>query len=359
MRGWAAALLLCACEAGDSGDSSSGSGDTFGGAETAGSGVANESDHGADDDEVGTSGARLGSTGPDASSDDAGGETGDRVPCPTEPMFDIAFAEHTDIDPNLLSLDVRPAPGDGLAPAVVFVHGGGWMIGDKSGIETGAFALDFFADEGVTLVTTNYRLINDEGSPNATWSDQPADVSAALAWVSGHADELCIDRDRIILIGHSAGAHIAALVASDRAYLGAHDLDVSMLKSVVPLDVNAYDIPWAIENAAEHGLPSSSMSLQEVFTMDPEQHVAASPISHLDASIDHPPFLVVWAPVFQGVEQTLSEAASERFADALLAVGAEAEVLGSLEDDHSSLASQLGRRGHPPTEAIRALLQEG
>lgn len=359
---WVAATLLCACGTGDG--AADGASASDGASDSEGSGDGSDSS-GTGGAQGSTASVAESSTGgeeppPGDSSDGASGDaTGRPAPCPTEPQLDVVFAERPGIDPSLLSLDVYPAPGDGPAPAVVFVHGGGWVIGDKSGIATAPFALDFFADEGFSVVSTNYRLITDPGSPNATWDDQPTDVAAAVAWVSEHADELCIDAERIVLIGHSAGAHIVALVGSDGSYLEAEGLGLSSLSDVVSLDVNAYDIPWAIDNAASHGLPSSSMSLQQIFTMDRAQHVAASPISHLDATQNHPSFLVVWAPVFQGIEQTLSQAASERFVDALLDIGADAAVVGSLDDDHGTLAARLGMPGHPPTEAIRTLLDEG
>ena len=296
------------------------------------------------------SGSSEASTG-----DDSGDDTTGEVVCPTEPVLDVVFAEVPGIDPNLLSLDVYPAGTGQPSPMLVMVHGGGWVTGDKESVSPGF--LGFFEQEGITVVNTNYRLIGDAGSPDATWADQPTDVAAAIAWAVDNADALCIDVERVALMGHSAGAHLVALVATDNAYLGAHGLDVTLLDGVVPLDVSAYDIPFAIDNGPDLGVPSSPMNLSAIFTNDPAQQVAASPITHVSADAGHPAFFIVWAPIFNGLEQTLSQVESERFAEALLAAGVDAEVFGSLDDDHSTLAGQFGQPGDEPTDQVREFLQ--
>ena len=275
-----------------------------------------------------------------ASSSSSTGVTG----CPEAPLLDAVF------DPEeALALDLYPAPGDGPVPLVVFVHGGGWVEGDKSSIGT-ADALDFFADEGIAVASVNYRLV-----PAAPWSAQPTDVAAAVAWLVEHADELCLDAERIALFGHSAGAHLVALVATDGDYLGAHGLDPADLRGVIPMDVNAYDIPWAIEHGAEHGVPTAAQNLTAVFTADAAQQVDASPITHVQSP--GAPFLIIWAPEFHELEQTLSQVASERFAAALQDAGVEASTYGALDDNHASLVGQFGQPGDQPTERIRAFLR--
>ena len=72
---------------------------------------------------------------------------------------------------------------------------------------------------------------------------QAEDVAAAIARLVREADQLDIDPGRIILSGHSAGAHLAALVGTDPRYLGAHRLPISILDGVVLLDGAGYDVP--------------------------------------------------------------------------------------------------------------------
>ncbi|MEM6992064.1 MAG: alpha/beta hydrolase [Myxococcota bacterium] len=321
-------------------------------------GSASESGAGAETPgaEGSSSGAASGSGDSGAGSGDSG-ETSGSASCPAQSRRDVEFSSLSGVDPNLTSLDVFPVPAGSPAPVVVFVHGGGWKIGDKTSHESNPEFLQFFHDEGFALASVNYRLIGDPGSPNADWSAQPTDVAAGVAWLVDHADELCIDAGRIALMGHSAGAHIVALLASDATYLDEHGIGFAQLSGVVPLDVNAYDIPFAIDNGAALGAPGAAVNLPSVFGDDPDEQWAASPISHVSASAGHPPFFIVWAPIFGGAEQMLSQAASDRFAAELEQAGAAVTVLGSLDDDHTSLASELGRPGDEPTEDIRMFLQ--
>jgi acetyl esterase/lipase len=99
-------------------------------------------------------------------------------------------------------------------PVVLFVHGGTWMIGDKNffGIYRGV-GLEL-ARHGVVAVLINYRL-----SPQVKHPEHVKDVARAFAWVVRNIDRYGGDPGRIILAGHSAGAHLASLLATDEQYL--------------------------------------------------------------------------------------------------------------------------------------------
>ncbi len=92
--------------------------------------------------------------------------------------------------------------------------------------------------EGYAFASVNYRLV-----PDATVEQQAADVASALAYVIAHASELNVDPRRIVLMGHSAGAHLVALVGTDPAYLKAVGLGEDAVAGVVPIDGAAYDVP--------------------------------------------------------------------------------------------------------------------
>ncbi len=92
------------------------------------------------------------------------------------------------------------------APVLVYLHGGGWVMGDKR--EQGLPMMHELARRGWVCVTVNYRL-----SPKATWPDHIVDCKRALAWVRGHIAEYGGDPDFIALSGGSAGGHLAALAA--------------------------------------------------------------------------------------------------------------------------------------------------
>lgn len=106
-----------------------------------------------------------------------------------------------------LRLDVYlpKAPGE-RRPAIIQIHGGGWVIGDKR--EQGLPLLYHLASHGWVGFNANYRL-----SPRATFPDHLVDVKRAIAWVRAHADEYGVDPEFICITGGSAGGHLAALAA--------------------------------------------------------------------------------------------------------------------------------------------------
>lgn len=104
------------------------------------------------------------------------------------------------------------------APLVLFVHGGGWKRGDK-GMMRGSDKLEHWQAAGYAVASINYRLV-----PDHTVEQQGADVASAVAFLRDRAGTLGFDRSRIALIGHSAGAHLVALVGTDPQYFRAAGL---------------------------------------------------------------------------------------------------------------------------------------
>ncbi len=146
----------------------------------------------------------------------------------------------------LQMLDFWPAQGvTAPAPLVVFVHGGGWTRGSKDNA-SGAWKAPHYTGEGYAYAAINYRLV-----PGARVEDQAADVAAALRYLIDHAAALEIDPQRIVLMGHSAGAHLVALVGTDERYLRAAGLSFASLKGVIPIDGAAYDVPRQIKDGGD------------------------------------------------------------------------------------------------------------
>jgi acetyl esterase/lipase len=120
--------------------------------------------------------------------------------------------------------------GEGaLAPVLLQIHGGGWVIGDKG--QQGLPLMLQLAAEGWVCVSTNYRL-----SPKATWPDHLVDCKRALAWVREHIAEYGGDPDLVCVTGGSAGGHLAAMVGltgNDPQYQpGFEDVDTSVAACV-------------------------------------------------------------------------------------------------------------------------------
>lgn len=123
---------------------------------------------------------------------------------------DVAFDETPE---RTLLLDayepVRERRRDDAIPLFVTVHGGGWREGSRG--QLARYALDA-AEHGYVAVDVEHRLSTEAGFPAAV-----RDCKAALAWAREHAGDYGADPDRVVLFGHSSGAHLVALVATTGA----------------------------------------------------------------------------------------------------------------------------------------------
>lgn len=205
----------------------------------------------------------------------------------------------------------RPVQATGATPAVVFVHGGGWMRGDPSQAAGNAL---HFAREGIATVSISYRL-----APASRFPAPLDDVRHGLRWVRAHAGELGIDPERLALLGVSAGAHLAVLahLAHDIADL-APDLpgplrEVSESVRCVIAHYGPYDI----------GRRRSDMvdALMGERVEDAEWTRRASPLAH--AARATAPILLIHGTA----DQLVSWRESERMHAALQEAGKASELL--------------------------------
>ncbi|MCB9845441.1 MAG: alpha/beta hydrolase fold domain-containing protein [Phycisphaeraceae bacterium] len=253
---------------------------------------------------------------------------------------DVVYVERNRSRTWLTSLDIyQPREQEGeFLPVVVYVHGGAWSIGDKARVQSKPA---HFVEAGFVFVSLNYRL-----SPDVTHPAHVEDVASALAWIHAHAREFGGDPERVILTGHSAGAHLVALVATDPTYLEAHDLDPAWLRGVVPLDSASYDLEARRDDLAMRGM------IRAAFGRDPELLRDASPIRHVNADRRYPPFCVVYAGQRRDARQE-----SERFVEALRGAGADVELVRAEGKDHGAVNSDVGVEGDEMTAAIDAFIR--
>lgn len=140
----------------------------------------------------------------------------------TRPHTEVYDANHG------LSLDVYPAQGvQGAAPVVVFLYGGSWQHGRR---EYYQFVGSALSARGVTVVVPDYRK-----APRNRFPAFVEDAAAATAWTHAHVAELGGDPRKVYLMGHSAGAHMAALLGTDGRYLGRWGLRPRDLGGVIGL----------------------------------------------------------------------------------------------------------------------------
>ena len=116
--------------------------------------------------------------------------------------LDLAYG-----DTSAERLDVFPARAPG-SPVLVFIHGGYWRSLDKS---DHSFVAPAFVDAGAMVVVPNYGLC-----PAVSMEQIALQMAGALAWTWRHADEFGGDRARIVVAGHSAGGHLAAMLLTCR-----------------------------------------------------------------------------------------------------------------------------------------------
>ncbi len=148
---------------------------------------------------------------------------------------DIAYAEPKN---ERQTLDVY-APKEGKNHPVVFwIHGGGWQRGDKTEVQGKPQA---FVDRGFVFVSTNYRFV-----PNVTIKEMAGDIAKSIRWVHDHAEQHGGDPNTIFVMGHSAGAQLAALVCTDDRYLQVEKLSLSIIEGCVPVDGDTCDVPMQI-----------------------------------------------------------------------------------------------------------------
>ena len=151
----------------------------------------------------------------------------------------VAYRRLPGVPTRLTSLDVHTFAGACDAPVVVWVHGGGYAVGDKANQMTDKVRLAH--EQGWVLVSVNYRLTQPGQSWSAQYPDHYDDVAHALQWVHANVAKYGGDPDRIALLGHSAGADIVANVVTNPEYLARVGLQPSDLACFGPLDTEGFD----------------------------------------------------------------------------------------------------------------------
>lgn len=151
----------------------------------------------------------------------------------------VAYRSIAGVAPDALSLDVHAPARPCGAPVVIWVHGGGYHVGDKA--NQVADKVRRFNAEGWIFVSVNYRLTVPGSPVSARFPDHYEDVAAAVAWVHRSIGGYGGDPDRLALLGHSAGADIVANVADQPRYLEAVGLHTWDLDCAGPLDTEGFN----------------------------------------------------------------------------------------------------------------------
>ena len=250
------------------------------------------------------------------------------IPANVHLVRDVAYGS----DPKQ-RFDVYVPDGAANAPVVFLVHGGGWRTGDKAGRAVVENKVAHWSRAGVIVVSVNYRLL-----PGADPLEQARDVARALAAAETRLASWGGDPTRVVLVGHSAGAHLVALLAAEPSL--ATSLGAKPWLGTIILDSAVLDVPTFMSHPH---LPLYTRA----FGSDTAFWRAASPYDHVRAGMT--PMLVVCSS-----ERRESCPASMRFVASAKALGVRAEVLTQAKS-HREINEQLGTAG-PYTDAVDRFL---
>ena len=244
-------------------------------------------------------------------------------------------------------LDVHAPKNAKNLPVVFWIHGGGWVTGDKSQV---ALKPQAFNDRGYVFVSTNYRL-----RPDVEMEELTADVAKALGWTYRNIKRHGGDPNRIFVMGHSAGAQLAALICTDHSYIQAEGVSPSALQGCVPVDGDTYDLPAIIASAELrlqlHNLPPRKFGHREKFGNDPKKHINFSAVTHVKPDKVIPPFLIFYVR-----SHPYTSVQALRLHNVLKSAGIPSTLSGHRNTDHSKLNNDLGLPDDPATKALDKFL---
>jgi len=218
-------------------------------------------------------------------------------------------------------VDVYIPAGASRAPILVMIHGGGWILGDKANSGVVANKAKHWLPKGYIFVSANYRMSRP---PNPL--EQAEDVGRALAYVQAQAASWGGDASRVVLMGHSSGAHLVTLLTAVPGLVARSRARPWL--ATISLDSAALDVV-ELMTARHFGL------YDRVFGAEPARWNEASPLQQL--SVRPVPLLLVCSS-----RRNNSCPAATRFAAKASALGGRATVL-PIELNHGEINSELGR----------------
>jgi acetyl esterase/lipase len=267
---------------------------------------------------------------PDDLESGEGGSTGKVVlPPGTRLERDVAYGSDA-----AQRLDVYIPAQARNAPVILMVHGGAWMLGDKSRAPVVANKIAYWLPKGYVVAAMNYRMARP---PDAL--EQADDVARAIAYVQGHAAAWGADPDRLVLVGHSSGGHLVALLAADPG-IALRDGAKPWLGTVV-LDSAALNVVAIMEGR-------HARFYDRVFGADRARWARNSPLQRLSGRPR--PLLLVCS-----TRRDDSCPAARAFADKAAAAGGRAEVV-PVDLNHGEVNAELGR-APTYTAAVQSFLR--
>lgn len=246
---------------------------------------------------------------------------------PVPDLKDVAYGSE-----NLEKLDVY-FPGKNssstLAPIIMMVHGGGWCVGDKGGAMMTANKVTRWVPKGFLFISINYPMINDGSNALA----QANHVAKAVAFIQDSAQKWGADPTKLILMGHSAGAHLVSLVNADARIRQING--VRPILGTVSLDAGAIDVVKQMPNV----YPFLKTRYQEAFGNTEADWITASPFHQIDRTA------APWLGVCSTTRKDDPCGQAHAYADKSTRLGIKASVLPE-HKNHGAINKELGMPGN-------------
>lgn len=251
---------------------------------------------------------------------------------------------HYKSDPNIKDkyheLDIYTTGGHGKS-VIIFVHGGAWLLGDKS-TKIKAKA-NYFTGKNYVFVSVNYRL-SSFFNKKTQYPLHTEDVADAVAWVYRNITKYGGNPDKIILLGHSSGAQMVSLLGTSPEFLPKRNLPLERIQGIISVDTEGYDV---------YGMGQAEVNIyRRIFGDDELTWKHASPLLQIASGKKYPPFLIVKRG------KPYRHEMAEKFAEKLRQGGTEVTVITADEYSHFESNNVIGKdKDNIITPAIESFLK--
>jgi arylformamidase len=259
----------------------------------------------------------------------------------------VQYKSVNGVDANLLSLDIyhfgQTSP---KKPVIIYVHGGGFAIGDKANNMTNKQNL--FSSLDYILVSINYRLSPEIYSTDPNRVMYPThhnDVADAVKWIYDNIANYGGNNQKIALLGHSAGAQLVALTGTSKLFLPTRGINLNLIKGVACIDTEGYDVVARCKENNQVYL--NAFGQANTFWFE------ASPINNLFSGTNYPKFFIAK----RGNNTRIGY--SNAFITKLQSVGVMVREVTANQYDHEGINDAIGASGETiVTEPLKSFFAE-
>jgi acetyl esterase/lipase len=240
---------------------------------------------------------------------------------------DLVYYQGKAFDKDSHILDLYLPKGKTNFPVLFFVHGGGYFGGDKSDAANVGMAM---AGSGIGVVSINYRLYPKAGHPGIIY-----DVARAFSWTVKNIAKYGGDKRSIFTAGHSAGGHLATIIATNKRFLKRHDLTLRSIRGAIGID-GVYRM--------------TKTRVRRIFAENEEVRKDSSPIYNVSSST--PVHLILFAEnEFEDLGKQARDYAAE-----IKKHDRPVRLVKADGRNHGTLMSKIGSRGDEATKEIKAFI---